>query len=153
MVNFMLFVLIHQKKKFYRKRDQEKPLNFHRWLRAMPTHQWDEVLSVWEQACQNSAEGSDCGHRAEGWAYWALPGESELVGSSPGLVLMGSHLWWFARGQAGYLKGIGTQISFLCIDPRTYTKQKALAIFYSKSVFFIRYPQSVDIGQFHITLQ
>lgn len=96
----------------------------------MPTHRWAEVLSVWERACRSSAGGSGCGHRAAGWACWALPGESVLVGLSPGWVPTGSHLWWFAGGQAGYLKSIGTYINFLCVDTRTYTMKKALTIFF-----------------------
>lgn len=80
--------------------------------RSKSTYRSASVPSVWGPVCLSWARDQGCLHHAAGWACWASPEEIELVGWSPDLVPPGSHWWWFAGGQAGYLMSINIQLNF-----------------------------------------
>lgn len=93
-------------------KEKHKSYVFLKDPRLKPTYRSASVLSVWGPVCLNWARDQGCLHHAAGWACWASPEEIELVGWSPDLVPPGSHWWWFAGGQAGYLISINIQLNF-----------------------------------------
>lgn len=114
--------------------------------RSKPTYQSASVPSVWGPACLSWARDQGCLHHAAGWACWASPEEIELVGWSPDLVLPGSHWWWFAGGQAGYLMSINIQLNFSFTGTMQFTTQWSSVIIYLfiyvTSFFYSGFPHS-----------